>query len=91
VKRIEAAWVASFLVGFPFFVLGILVVPGLIIGAWGVAVATNWRGAADRFPKTSGFGPFRTTTTVELTRLIFAGFAIWGAITFAAGVGRLVR
>jgi hypothetical protein len=94
---IYRAWIASGLVAFACFVAsstvgrGLLVVTGLIILGWGLALATNWRGAADRMPKSSGIGRFQVTQSQAMVRLTFAFFALWGAGVFVAGVLALVR
>lgn len=81
-----ACWVASSAVGF-----GLWIVPGLILLGWGLAVSTNWRGSADAMPKTTGVGPFTTTTSAPMLRLIFGGFAVFGAVITVIGIVSLVR
>jgi hypothetical protein len=80
-----ACWVASSKVG-----RALWVVPGLILLGWRLAVAANWRGAADAMPKTRGVGPFQTTTTTAMLRLIFGVFALWGAAALVVGAVALV-
>ena len=81
------AWWATGAVAFVTFALGsrwpdLLVVPGLLIGTWGFAVALNWRGLADALPRQRQrrFGPFTSKQEVSpaMIRLTFAFFALWG-------------
>lgn len=60
-------------------------VTGAIVVGWGLAVAFDYRGLARAMPTESGFGPFRQTTSTPMIRLIFGGFAVWGAVIFGLG------
>ena len=81
-----ACWVGSSAVG-----LWLWIVPGLIFLGWGLAISTNWRGSADAMPKTTGIGPFTTTTSSAMLRLIYAGFAFFGAVFTAVAIVSLIR
>ncbi|MGZ3356353.1 MAG: hypothetical protein ACXVRK_03385 [Gaiellaceae bacterium] len=95
--RLFLYWMVSGLIALGFWAAssgrpsGLWIVTGLIFLGWGVPVATNWRGAADAMPKTTGFGPFRTTTSPAMLRLIFSGFALSGTVILIAGVVALAR
>jgi hypothetical protein len=96
-NRIFRAWIVSGLIAFACWIaasavgFGIWIIPGLIFLGWGLAISTNWRGAADAMPKTSGIGPFTTTTSSAMLRLIFGGFALFGAGIVVAGIVALAR
>jgi hypothetical protein len=97
-SRIYRAWNISCLVGFVFFAagavsgrLGLWVVTGSVLLGWGLAVATNWRGAADAWPKTRGRGSFTTTVSTPVVQLLQGCFALFGAGLLIAGILTLAR
>lgn len=90
-------WYLSFLIGFLFFALGafedrlgLWIVTGLIMLGWGVAVATNWRGMAEDWPKTTR-GPFSRSVDRPTVQLVHACLGLFGAGLLIVGVVNLAR
>jgi hypothetical protein len=88
-NRIFLSWLLTGLIVFGCFVSGVgllWVAAGLLIAAWGVAVAANYRGTADAMPTRTGFGPFWQETSRGMIRFIFSFFALWGVGLAVAGI-----
>jgi hypothetical protein len=62
------------------------VVAGVLLIAWGSAVATNYRGVADAMPTRMGVGPLWQDTSPAMIRLVFAFFALVGILFLISGV-----
>jgi len=94
-NQLRRYWIVSFLIAAVLWIASaggpLSVVPGLIFLGWGSAVASNWRGAADAMPTTTGIGPFRQTLTPAFIRLIFGMFALFGALILSSGLAALGR
>jgi hypothetical protein len=70
VNRVWLAWLATSIVGFALWISEIPVLwmlDGLILFGWGLAVATNYRGVAQAFPRRTGIGPFWQETSPAMT------------------------
>ncbi len=96
INRVFAAWLvtgglamAAWVVGIEADLPALWIVTGLVLLAWGVAVASNYRGTADAMPRRYGIGPFRSEVSPALIRLIFGFFALWGAAVLATAVYRV--
>jgi hypothetical protein len=60
--------------------------PGAIVLIVGGAVALDYRGLAERVPRTKRPFGFRWETSVLETRLLFGGFAVIGAVMLMVGL-----
>ena len=92
-RGVFIGWLVSGAVVFVCFASGLgplWIVAGLLITAWGVAVATNYRGAADAMPSRTGFGPFWQETSRGMIRFIFTFFALWGIGLAVAGIFKTI-
>jgi hypothetical protein len=92
------ASLASGAVAFAAFAVGgqerrplLLTLAGAIVGGWGLAIAANYRGIADALPRREGTGPFRLEYSRAMIRLVFGGFAVWGASLVAVSLYHAVR
>ncbi len=88
------AWLASGAAAFACFASDIAelwLITGLVTVGWGLAVASNYRGAADAMPKRASIGPLWQETSRGMLRLVFAGFGLWGLGIFVWGTVRAVQ
>jgi hypothetical protein len=92
-RRLMAGWLLTDL-----FIFGLMLrwsdqdvvwgIAGALFLAWGLAVATNFRGIADDFPRRWVVGPWRNDRSRATVRRGFAFFAVWGLVVLT---GMIVR
>jgi hypothetical protein len=92
-SRLLIGWLATWVVVLPMFVSGVgffwMIAGGVVMG-WGVAIATNYRGAADAMPKGFRLGPLEQHVSRGAMRRMFGFFGLWGALLLVAGITRSI-